>query len=367
MISHLQMGGAERVLTELANYWASLGWQITIIDFSVPGTPPMFALDTRVTEVSLGMHRDSRTPLSAMVANIRRMAALRRAIGSVRPDVVLSLMNRTNVLTVFSLTGTRTPVIVSEHTAPRGTLTFIWRTLREIAYRRAAFVVMLTADALAKLPPAIQARGRVIPNPLPSQFQTTDEHPDAAAEWPDLRAPIIMGLGRLTPEKGFDLLIEAFAAVAVSWPTARLVIWGEGVERVRLERLRAEHGLEDRIDLPGATQHPEHVLRSATIFVLSSRLEGMPMTLLEAMALGRPVIACDCDHGPRDIISDGIDGVLVPPEDVEALASAIDALLRDDDRRAGLARRAVEVRDRFAMGAVSGQWEDLFHEARRDT
>ena len=90
------------------------------------------------------------------------------------------------------------------------------------------------------------------------------------------------------------------------------------------------------------------------------------MALLEAMALGRAVVACDCDHGPRDIVRHGIDGLLVPSEDVTALADAIEELLRDDERRASLARRAVEVRDRFALGAISEQWDTLFREARRD-
>ena len=362
VISHLQMGGAERVLTELANHWASLDWAVTIIDFSPPGTPPVFALDPRVTEISLGLHRHSRTPISGLLANVRRMVTLRKTIRAARPMIVLSLMNRTNVLTVLSMTGSGIPVIVSEHTAPKGTLGVIWRALREVAYRRATSVVMLTSDALARLSPAVRRRGRVIPNPLPSQFLAPDPGSDGLDLNVDPDRPIIMGLGRLTPEKGFDLLIRAFARIALAWPTAHLVIWGEGDERARLERLRAECGLQNRIELPGATRYPERELRSATIFVLSSRLEGMPMTLLEAMALRRPVIACDCDHGPRDIVTQDVDGVLVPPEDVNALADEIGKLLGDADRRARLARRAVEVRDRFAIGAISAQWEMLFRE-----
>ena len=365
VISHLQMGGAERVLTELANHWASLGWAVTIIDFSPPGTLPVFPLDARVAEIPLGLHGVSRSSLSAMSVNVRRIRILRQAILGTRPDIVLSLMNRTNVLTVLSMAGTGIPLIVSEHTAPRGTLTWTWRVLRELAYRRAKFVVMLTADALLKLSPAIRRRGRVIPNPLPSQFARPSDDATSAQVSGEPGQLTIMGLGRLTPEKGFDLLIEAFARIASSWPTARLVIWGEGDERARLERLRASLGLVDRIELPGATRHPEQVLRAATIFVLSSRLEGLPMTLLEAMALARPVIACDCDHGPRDIIRDGIDGLLVPPESVGALAAAIDRLLRDGEQRVRLARRAVEVRERFAIGTVSAQWEALFNEARQ--
>jgi glycosyltransferase involved in cell wall biosynthesis len=313
--------------------------------------------------VSLGLQGGSRSLITAVFGNGRRIIALRRAIQQSKPDIVLSLMNRTNVLTVFAMTATAVPVIVSEHTAPNGTLSRAWGLLRELAYRRAAFVVMLTTDALAQMSPAVRRRGRVIPNPLPSQFLPMDAGDLGPGDDPD--GQTIMGLGRLAPEKGFDVLIEAFARLATSWPRARLVIWGEGEERERLERLRDRLGMTDRIQLPGATTQPERELLSATVFVLSSRLEGLPMTLLEAMALGRAVIACDCDYGPRDIVRDGVDGVLVPPEDAEALAVAIAGLLSDGARRGSLARRAAEVRERFAIGTVSAMWEDLYREAAR--
>lgn len=361
VISSLEMGGAERVMTELANHWVTLGWTITIIHYSPPGTPPAYPLDSRITLVPLGLHRVSRSPISAVVNNLRRILVLRRAIRATRPEVVLSFM--ANVVTMLATFGLGLPVLVSEHRGPLGELSLPWSILRELTYRRAAFVVMLTPSALAQLSPALRRRGRVVPNPLPSPFlaRHVPSEPADGGTTPD--RPIVMGLGRLGPEKGFDLLIRAFGQVAADWPAARLVIWGEGDERGALEALRAELGLQERVALPGTTRAPEDELLSATVFVLSSRKEGLPMALIEAMALGRAVVACDCDHGPRDIIRDGIDGVLVPPEDVDALAGAIDGLLRDDARRTSLARRAMEVRSRFTIEAVSAQWEDLFRRA----
>lgn len=363
VISSLEMGGAERVMTELANHWATEGWTVTILHYSQPGTPPAYPLDSRVREVPLGLHRISRSPISATFNNLRRILVLRRAIRATQPDIILSFM--ANAMTVLATTRFGIPVIVSEHRGPLGELNLPWTILRELTYRRAAFVVMLTPDALAQLSPALRRHGRVVPNPLPSPFLKRAVAPAAADDGATADGPTIMGLGRLGPEKGFDLLIEAFARIAASWPTARLVIWGEGDERVRLEGIRASHDLVERVALPGTTSVPEDVLLSATVFVLSSRKEGLPMALIEAMALGRAVVACDCDHGPRDIIRHGVDGLLVPPEDVEALACAIDGLLGDDARRTSLARRAVEVRNRFTIEAVSAQWEMLFREAMR--
>lgn len=362
VISSLVMGGAERVMTELANHWAAQGWLITIIHYSAPGTPAAFPLDPRVNEVPLGLHRVSRNPGSAVINNVRRILVLRRAIRDSRPEVVLSFM--ANVVAILAARGLKVPVLVSEHRGPRGELSLPWSILREVTYRRADFVVMLTSSALAHLSPALRRRGRVVPNALPAPFLARAlAMPAIDGTVRSVDRPIIMGLGRLGPEKGFDLLIRAFALIADAWPTARLVIWGEGDSRADLERIRDEHGLAERVDLPGNTDTPQDELLSATLFVLSSRKEGLPMVLIEAMAVGRAVVAYDCEHGPRDIIRDGLDGVLVPPEDVAGLATAIDALLRDDARRTDLARRAVEVRERFTMEQVAHRWETLFAEA----
>lgn len=359
-ISSLTVGGAERVMIELANHWAAQGWPITLIHYSGADMPPGFPLDPRVVEVRLGLHRVSRSPLSAVTNNLHRVKVVRRAIRDSRPDVVLSFM--ANVIALLATVGLRVPVIVSEHRGPRGELSLPWSILREVTYRRAAFVVMLTNSALAHLSPALQRRGRVIPNPLPAAFVAQPALPAVSARAPS-EAPVIMGLGRLGPEKGFDLLIRAFAQIATSRPGARLVIWGEGDERAALEDLCRREGVADQVALPGATRAPEEELLAATLFVLSSRKEGLPMALIEAMALGCAVIAADCEHGPADVIQHGVDGLLVPPDDVDALAAAMQGLLDDDARRLALAERAPGVRERFTIEAVSARWEALFREA----
>ncbi len=131
-------------MTELANHWAAKGWPITIIHYSAPGTPAAFPLDPRVTEVPLGLHRVSRNPISAVINNVRRIVVLRRAIRDSRPEVVLSFM--ANVVAILATRGLKVPVLVSEHRGPRGELSLPWSILREVTYRRADFVVMLTVE-----------------------------------------------------------------------------------------------------------------------------------------------------------------------------------------------------------------------------
>jgi glycosyltransferase involved in cell wall biosynthesis len=167
-------------------------------------------------------------------------------------------------------------------------------------------------------------------------------------------------MGRLTHQKGFDLLLQAFSRIAERHPDWQLLILGEGDLRNDLERQRAELGLTDRVQLPGVVIDPYPVLRSSDMFVMASRFEGFPYALLEAMACGLPVIYADCPSGPGEIINNGSDGILTPTGDVEALAIAMDRLMNDEGERQRLAGRAPEAMQRFSLSKTVDAWEELF-------
>jgi glycosyltransferase involved in cell wall biosynthesis len=272
---------------------------------------------------------------------IRSLWPLTRYLHSERPRVLVSSMTHANLVALWAakLARRATPVVVTVHntmsqSAPQqGRLAGgLWPHLMRTFYPWAASVVAVSrgaADDLARSSGLAREQMRVVYNPVivPSMMELarqTPDHPWFAAGQP----PVILGVGRLTRQKDFPTLIRAFAEVRRR-RAGRLMILGEGEERSRLEALARELGLFDDIALPGFQDNAMAYMAGSALFVLSSAWEGLPTVLIEALAVGTPVVATDCPSGPREILQEGRLGALVPVGDAGALASAmIDALDR---------------------------------------
>jgi GalNAc-alpha-(1->4)-GalNAc-alpha-(1->3)-diNAcBac-PP-undecaprenol alpha-1,4-N-acetyl-D-galactosaminyltransferase len=344
-------------MSRMANYWAAIGWEITLITFDDGGEPPFYPLDRRVCHRTLGFAKNSLHPLLGIWNNSVNIRRLRAATIESKPDVAIGFMDKVNVITLLATWGANIPTIVSERNDPAMcTIGRVWELLRKWTYPLSDCLVVQTERARNYFPIELQDRIHVIPNPviLPS---------DASIVVQRQLGRSLIAVGRLVPQKGFDLLLKAFAIVKDRYPEWTLTILGEGESRSQLVSLRQELNLEDRVHLPGKVQNPQELLKQADIFVMSSRYEGFPNALCEAMVCGLPVISTDCPNGPREIIRDGIDGILVLSEDVSALAEAMERLMSDPQARAALADRAPELATRFSLEKVMLMWESLIDRA----
>lgn len=350
----LSAGGSERVVSGLANRWAERGWEISVACFEPSTDASYYSYRPDIRLIALGFPSRREPPLRAASAMAGRIKALRRAMTQISPDLVISFLTRTNVLSVLAATGLGFPVIVSERNNPSlQQFGPVWDWLRRRTYRRAFGLVTMTQGALDFFPPAMRRRGWVVPNPV--------ELPDLPSRRPTGRS--LVAVGRLVRQKGFDLLLESFARIAPAVPGWTLTIWGEGPDRAALERQRDALGLRDIVRFPGVTERPGEWVAGADIFILSSRYEGWGIVLLEAMAAGIPCVSFDCQWGPREMIEDGSDGLIVPPEDVGAMAEAIARLIGDRALRERIGEAARLSAQRFAPEKVIARWDGVVADA----
>ena len=361
VIYALDGGGAQRVMSIFANYWAASGWDVTLILLVDDSEPPFYQLAPQIKLQQLGIIGDSPNALNLLRTGWGRLQILRAAIVDSKPDVIISFLNTVNVLTLLAGWNLKIPIIVSEHIHPAFSDTNkIWRLLMNWTYRYADRVALLTESALPFYPADRGYRSIVMPNPIVTPAP-------AVATARLLPTPSLVAMGRLHPQKGFDLLLRAFHQIQAKHPDWQLTILGEGPIRSELEALRAQLGLTERVHLPGQVENVNAYLRQADLFVMSSRFEGFPMALCEAMACGIPVLSTDCLSGPSDIIRDGIDGVLVIVDDVDALALGLDDLMADSAKRQQLARVAPQILERFGLERVMGMWSDVIKQVTART
>jgi len=352
VISSLGPGGAERVMSLLAGGLAVRGHEVWLITLAASGND-FFVVDPRVRRLGLDLMGDSGTAFEALRANAQRVRTLRRAISTIEPHVVLSFVTRMNVLAILAFMGLPARVVVSERVDPASHREErIWAALRSIAYHRADALVVQTEAAAHWFRRRLGKRlaVTVIPNPV-------DPAGDSLPCSVEVPRPFMLAAGRLVHQKGFDILIRAFATVARECGQLRLAIAGEGPAAQALRDLVAELRLDSRVVFLGQVRELKTLMQQAEGFILSSRYEGFPNVLLEALASGLPVVATDCPGGPREILRDGEFGLLVPCEDPPALAAALRRLATDADLRSRLSARAPLAIAPYALARVAAQWE----------
>jgi glycosyltransferase involved in cell wall biosynthesis len=346
--SSLQCGGAERVLADMANYWARSGVGVTYATWAGPEVADFYRLDPGVRRVWLDLPRSEGSSRRGLFANLARVRKLRRLIEESQPDAVLSFIHTSNILTILAGLGTRSRIVVSERMQPAvdPTLSAAWKFLRKLFYRKADVAVAQSPEAAQWIREHCGRPAVVIPNALRALPPLRGE-----------REPLVLAIGRLTHQKGFDLLLHAFAGIVGKFHDWNLVIVGEGPERANLARLRDDLNLGGRVEFAGPVEDIERFMARAALVVQPSRFEGFPNAVLESMGMGAAVISANCPSGPSDLIDDRVNGRLVPVDDVEALRRTMEELMSQPELRVALGREALRVRDRFSQDRIMAQWE----------
>ncbi len=286
-----------------------------------------------------------------------------------KPDAILSFLwfaNSASVLARF-MARSGCALLLSERLSIEGATEGV---LDDLVRRVALSLLYPSADRIVPNTEAMRrqllarhpygaAKVVAIPNPIGVDEIVAMAGPGEEGAGADDAAPLVAGMGRLVPQKGFDLLIRA---MALSRTPFRLVLLGKGSEEERLRGLARGLGIAARVEFAGFQCNPYVRLRKASVFVLPSRFEGFPNALVEAMALGVPCVSTRCPTGPEEIVTDGVDGLLVPAEDPAAIAVAIDRLLGDAALRGRLGRAGRERVGEYEAGRIVRRFEALVDE-----
>jgi len=352
-ISSLQKGGSERVMVNLAEYFQEQKYDVILVT--------QYQREKEYC-ISPKIRRVYSEPDASMLEGGRirnfcvRFRTLRRLWKTYRPDVILSFLGKNNLMAVAAAAFLPIKVAVSVRGEP--TMEYQGKFMQFIAktvFRFADGVILQTEQAGQFFPRAVRRKSVILANPLNPQF--TERKVCANRE------DLIVAAGRLDENKNHVMLIHAFGRIAEEYPTVKLVIYGEGELRTKLEMLIAEKGLTDRISMPGNVNDIADRIGRARIFTLTSNTEGMPNSIMEAMALGIPVIATDCPcGGPATLIEHGVNGLLVPVGDAFALADAFRRIFEDREFEQKLRENARRITETLAPEQVNKKWEDYLNQ-----
>lgn len=328
VIADLEAGGAQRVVTTLANAWAEGGRRVSLITLD-DGIPSFFPIHEAVERHSLDVQSESRSLLAGLLANLLRVLALRRAIRSSGAPVVISFVGATNVLSILATRGLPVRLVISERNDPaRQSLGRLWDWLRDRLYRYADLVTANSEGALATLARHVPAEKLAyLPNPV--GLRPVEGEVRRASR-------TILSIGRLDRQKGYDVLLEAFARSQARRDGWRLAIVGEGPLAEPLRAQASDLGIAEQLEWRGRVTDTSGCYAESALFVLASRHEGMPNVVLEALSTGLPVIVSAASGGALELVEHEASGLVVPVEDPTALAAAIDRLAAQPDLRESL-------------------------------
>jgi glycosyltransferase involved in cell wall biosynthesis len=360
IIPSLEEGGAERVMSILVNH-LDANLDVGLVLFTRKGKY-LEKIPSRVRIFDL----QKRNAWSFPQLVLKLASIVRRE----KPDTVVSFLEYANIVTLISrffVMNSRIRWIISERSLPSQALAGqrngkLKSILHRLLDRKADAIITMssqTADEMIRHYHVDPKKIEVIPNPV--EIDTLRELSQAPIDhpWFNESVPILISIGRLVEDKGYPFLIEALSQLIQKTP-ARLMILGQGPMKPELEDQIRRLGLTEYVWMPGFISNPYPYLRQATLFILPSLWEGLPNALLEAMSLGKPIIATLCNQSVEQLIRPGENGMLVPPGDVQSLKEAIVCLLRNPELRKDFGRINRDKMSAFDADRIVKEFEELF-------
>ncbi len=344
-VDKLYGGGAERVASILLNH-LSERHQLSAVVFNDerPTFPIKQTIKTQKITIDGGIR---------FLHPIERLIKIHKAITRNKPDLVISFMVNLNMYVLLANVLSRTKTIVSEHIAMQTEQSLSKKITRHILYRFASMVTFVSKSDF-EYAKWINKKA-LIYNPL-SYPITPYFHKE--------KYIIAIGPQKRWQAKGFDMLIQMWSKIAPSHPEWKLQFVGANNSNY-ISHLVETYGLEKRVDFLGWTNEIDKVLRSKSIYILSSRREGFPCSLIEAMSQGCACLAFDCKTGPNEIITNGKSGLLARNGDIDDLAKKLQLLIEDENIRLNLSAGAVEEVKRFEKSVILQHWDKLIEEVTR--
>lgn len=343
-------GGAERVISILSN---NLIEQYEVYIITLIDSPSFYKLDSKITLLhSTVKPKDSTNILEAINFNYKTYKSILAIFRNEHIDICIGFMTSNNILATLASKRMGIPVIISERNNPylqnESTSSF-WKILRRVVYPAANILVVQTQQIKTFYTPFIKKQNiRTIPNPINPDFDTINKI---------AKENIILNVGRLENQKGHDVLISAFAKSNLKdW---KLYIIGEGSLRSTLTELIQQLNLNDKVKLLGRKENVADYYKKSKIFAFSSRFEGFPNALLEAMYFGLPCISTDCPTGPSELIKNKINGFLVPVNDIESLSKKIETLSESENLRASIGEEAQKSVEPYSSKVIVNEWNEI--------
>lgn len=347
-IGSLNKGGAERVITNLAEFFYAKGYEVYMVTKFRAANE--YELSDGIVRVIADITKEEE---KGRFANFfLRTLKLRRIYKEINPMAVISFIGKSNLRTIAATRGTGIPAIVSVRSNPAREIGNGWkRILTFVLFYLAEGVVLQTTQARDFFPRAIRKKAVVLQNSLNPEFIRLPYTQEKRKE--------IVAVGRIDKNKNQSMLIEAFLPLASEFPEWNLVLYGDGEKRAELESRVKEMHMEERILFMGVQSQIPEKIEGASVFVLSSKQEGMPNALIEAMVLGLAVISTDCPcGGPRDLIMHEENGLLIPVDDTAALSHELRRLMEDEQLREKLSANAMLIKEKVLPECINAQWEE---------